>query len=760
MNNLNLNAELIQAADRGDAQSVRDLLKQGADPNSSAGGTSALYFSTAKKHLACSIALLEAGANPDTPFSGKPLDGIVWTPLYAATHHADIAHVELLLRYKASINSDVRYTPFFRAALNKEDSPERQEIYELYVNTYLKRLEKNRADKQEEFIKNLLHPKNLKSALGQYADLKDNLNKMLQCLQKQNATSDFNNNCILDSSLSPIDKDPNAFAVIVMRYALQPAKWLKYEFPTENCIIVNKGNKTDLTTPPNCKVIEEENIGWFGGSILKYFYDNYDDLPKKMLFAQDDPFAQSMYLPMDRYKGFLPSLCNSIIAKCTPSTLGFETQALAKHTRRDWEAGKYAKFLPEDPNLPPMAINMTEYVHLTNGNYASDTPLAVNLGAEFAIYAAQVRKHPKEFYKKKLEYFTKLREVNDFSQEKTWDLDLQPADAINLPNTRPALWQWTYITDVFAQEGLTESYEYYKYLQNTEEKLKNIDSYIQDSPKIPHITHTMYFSNSPTPKYMNNVSLKNCIEAANKLNAVDPNFKHYFWTNDAKHVPPSLLNVDNVEVHLIDEFKDHILWDNMQRNLNRPAGDIAALVQLSDFVRWPALEKFGGFYHDADGRVYDAVSLVKYMDAYNFFGTKELKTNDVYIASATIGASPNHPITLEAIRLMERNTSPEMEAELPSYFSNPNVAITIKQSCDTGPMMASIAYANMNNIDGNIDLIFPRCAMHNLEYTWYNTPGTRCSTNIPPSPVCEFNGITLNITCSDGGCGDWYGQMM
>src|SRR5207245_1653184 len=56
--------ELMEAAERGEAETLRLLLKQGADPNvANEEGQTALYFALREYHTDIARALLEAGAD-------------------------------------------------------------------------------------------------------------------------------------------------------------------------------------------------------------------------------------------------------------------------------------------------------------------------------------------------------------------------------------------------------------------------------------------------------------------------------------------------------------------------------------------------------------------------------------------------------------------------------------------------------------------------------------------------------------------------
>jgi len=797
--------ELLNAVIAGKSELIEGLVRRGANPNIALNdGRTALTISVSNKNIATTLALLKVGANPNVEYLGEARGiTLMLSPLWIATDNVDIAHVTILLNNGASIYSDARYNAFFHAALDKDISPVHNQIYQLFMDRYFKDLERSRANAQAQFIESL-HSSN---SIKQYQELEQRAKLAQQCLEK-NQNSTAADICGLKNILLPSNKRDVEY--VIVRFDEDPeflAKWISLEIPNKKITVYNKG-KDDLILPPNCKIIKIPNKGWFGGTALYHIHTQYDNLAERLVVLQADPYPQSMVYPIARYEENLPTNCNSIIAKCTISSLAEQDAHFTPNIGKPFPPGKYVKF-------PPLNETIIEYTHKYYGKYPLDTPLAVNLGAQFAVDRAIVYGHPKEYYQAPAGQLNRNQYASeDFYQEKLIDLMFQQDISSIISKDKPATWSWGITTHVFSQEGLVESNEFYKWQKKTDYQLRHMDEFIQSEPKIPHITHTMWFSPSNKPKYMSEVSLKKCIKTAEMLNKVDPNYKHFFWTNNPIHVPPALIKaIPNLEIRLMDEFKDHELYDKYIDLVSQPITNIAAVVQASDF-RYLPLYKYGGFYHDTDGELFDAEALVKYTYAFDFFGVRELKNNNMYIASATIGAVPDHPVVGEAIKLLGRNLRVEKQQEsqivienmeetnnisiissnniavlpehiegfnilnpidgyntnasleilveplsLPNYLTNPEGPKTIRQSCETGPMMLSVAYAKANNMDGYNDIIFPRCALHNVEYAWYKTPGSRCSTNVQPSLDCEFNGIKLPIVFSDLNCGDWYGQM-
>ncbi len=116
-------ALLIAARYRGNAETVRLLLKKGARPNAPGGvkvlhGASALFFAATSGDLETAGALLDAGAAVDAEM--WVLGQLQQTPLMAAALRGDSAMVELLTRRKANASWGDRAgtTVLHRAVIN------------------------------------------------------------------------------------------------------------------------------------------------------------------------------------------------------------------------------------------------------------------------------------------------------------------------------------------------------------------------------------------------------------------------------------------------------------------------------------------------------------------------------------------------------------------------------------------------------------------------------------------------------------------
>jgi ankyrin repeat protein len=90
--------ELVFAADRGNLQAVRELLAEGADPNSDDGDWNALTASSMRGHIRVVQELLKAGADPNAAVRGN-------TALLSAAGEGRLPVVQILLAAGADPNA-------------------------------------------------------------------------------------------------------------------------------------------------------------------------------------------------------------------------------------------------------------------------------------------------------------------------------------------------------------------------------------------------------------------------------------------------------------------------------------------------------------------------------------------------------------------------------------------------------------------------------------------------------------------------------
>ena len=94
-------ADLLVACEEGNTAKVRQLIKEGVDPNSSrTSGANALLYATAGRHSDIVSVLLDAKADANHTSAGL-------SPLFLASENGDIDTVKLLLRAGADVNASL-----------------------------------------------------------------------------------------------------------------------------------------------------------------------------------------------------------------------------------------------------------------------------------------------------------------------------------------------------------------------------------------------------------------------------------------------------------------------------------------------------------------------------------------------------------------------------------------------------------------------------------------------------------------------------
>lgn len=227
---------------------------------------------------------------------------------------------------------------------------------------------------------------------------------------------------ILEERLTNITIDTSkTFEVVIVRYKEEDLSWIAKEFPIDKfpsikITLYNKGPNNLENLQANVEVRDVPNVGFFGGSILKHIADNYGDLADRTLFLQAGPYEQKIYSPFVLYAGELESNCKNIYAKCDNTTLSERSNSLKSITDEDWAASKYKDF-------NRTGYDMIEYVHrYINPDYDPNLELQMVWGAEFAVDKETVHNRDQSVYQAMLPVYNKPKPIEDFGQEKVWDI--------------------------------------------------------------------------------------------------------------------------------------------------------------------------------------------------------------------------------------------------------------------------------------------------------------------------------------------------
>lgn len=263
--------------------------------------------------------------------------------------------------------------------------------------------------------------------------------------------------------------------------------------------------------------------------------------------------------------------------------------------------------------------------------------------------------------------------------------------------------------ETFKQEGYDYYYEDDEVVFLSLMKLNNLGGHDELHYKIPLITHSIYFPSDASkliisPYYAENLKIK-----LEKLDEINPNWKHYLWTSNPEVFPEELRNRKNVILLNLSEFKDHPLFKKLEISLLNSSLSKAYLAEASDTLRLMALEKFGGIYSDMDYEIYDAATLNKYMKKFNFIAGRETIEPRSYYGNGFIASTPNHPIVVEALERMNN-----------AFLGNKSNPDYIKYPCNkyseiflNGPPNITVSYFKRANTGSNNDIILPTWMLFN-----------------------------------------------
>jgi len=319
--------------------------------------------------------------------------------------------------------------------------------------------------------------------------------------------------------------------------------------------------------------------------------------------------------------------------------------------------------------------------------------------------------------------------------------------------------------DIFLQEGINYDLRHQEIMSDTMHKLNHLADYVTSELKIPAITHQFYATSKSSPKQIDQISHSKSINTTERLNQVYSSWRHFFWTNNIDIVPADIKNIKGLEVHSIDELKEHILYPELQEILQGAEVDKALFSKASDLIRYMALQIFGGVFHDLDYELYEEsiVDFFELLTAFTFIGglekheaaTKvEISPNvsgSPNVGSSFVAAIPNHPVINKVVSLMVRNLNPDNSSDLPEYVQFP-CNLLQKVMYEVGPTALTMAYYLGA---GELDILMPRNILFNAEYAWSTTTGSRCSTNEVVSLYSDYNGVQIKTKGADMFCGSW-----
>lgn len=226
-------------------------------------------------------------------------------------------------------------------------------------------------------------------------------------------------------------------------------------------------------------------------------------------------------------------------------------------------------------------------------------------------------------------------------------------------------------------------------------KYHNLDAQTSIEAKMPYLMHHIWLTHLNSPQEIRSHDLENAIRTKELFAQSNANWTHIIWTNDKNHIPKSVekLAINQIEVRSIYDNKYNLSLLTLITDLI----DQSKWGMASDVLRYAVIEECGGVYSDIN-YVYNRDVIIE-AHKYNFFTST---ANIYYIDNFMFGASPNHPIVQETLRLIERN----FVAPLPYIANIQGKEITrITDVMTANPIY--IAFYSKANLYGNTDVAYP-----------------------------------------------------
>lgn len=381
---------LFHASTSGNIEEAARLLNLGANPNKKFDkGMTALHGAISKNHLDIIKLLIDKGADINACLDG----GI--SPLFIAVTHRLLDAAKLLIELGTDINKSL--TTHDISPLHKAIQQKDKEMIKLLIDS-------NAKFYSDKYMDNMSLAHRL-----ELFDIHDLLvKKYLEEFEASNP----------DVSKCNSEQNDKKFEVVVVRYN-EDVSWLQKEFPCDKVTVYNKGNDT-LNLQSNHQEIKLPNVGYYEGAVLRHIFNNYDNLPDRILFLQANPYDAYIYLPLHRFKDDLNSTCKNIVGKCEPGhNLLRESEAMQKF---DWEngvRGKYKNFNYQDNDLFSFA------------NFYLDVEIpksfSICYAGLFAVDKDVILRHPAEYYQRLADSINYTQyPIEGFYFERIWDLLFAP----------------------------------------------------------------------------------------------------------------------------------------------------------------------------------------------------------------------------------------------------------------------------------------------------------------------------------------------
>ena len=340
--------------------------------------------------------------------------------------------------------------------------------------------------------------------------------------------------------------------------------------------------------------------------------------------------------------------------------------------------------------------------------------------------------------------FSKKSQEIKAAIERDWTEDDIAAKLVEYNIIRKRCYTPDDIAGTLAQEGFDYAKDDEAITSNSLAKILDKDIKPADQPKIPMVTHHVYFSSTINPIQLNGFFIEKIKANFNKLNQLG-DWQHILWTNQPDLFPQDIQSIKGVTIKTIAEFKDHILYSYLEDSIRKGNGLRAFFMESSDLLRLMAVQKFGGIYNDMDYEIYNAQALLNLMRKFDFIAGREHTARKSYYGNAFMAAKPNHPVINEAMARMI-NYDLNKWSSFPDYTKYP--CHLYNKFYFKSPPLLTVAYFAKNNLGGNSDIILPSWMLFNVDFargkngacgSEVNKEQFIASNNILDKLLVEFN---------------------
>jgi hypothetical protein len=244
------------------------------------------------------------------------------------------------------------------------------------------------------------------------------------------------------------------------------------------------------------------------------------------------------------------------------------------------------------------------------------------------------------------------------------------------------------------QEGIEDPSSLFEFLKEDFKSKLPIYHEILDltqavNEKVPLISHMIYLFKENSKKSLSDNNIEKIIRSTQELSKTNPNWQHYFWTNNKDNIDDRIKALPSLKIADINELLDHKLHFDLVKlinSANNASNPVAFLTQGSDLLRLMVLQKYGGVYHDCDYEIFKGEYIYNLAQNFSLFLTQE-SPEERDAANFFIASVPNHQVINNAVEMIYRNFN-----AIPPAFVTHAVDKINKLVFETGPCVLTAAF--------------------------------------------------------------------